>query len=102
MSPLDSPGFAAYLAARNQQRRDDVDAKWTALTGREQALVREAAVMGFVQGVRATAAPPPNPFPKDHEIVATVLDSVDPFADLYPTLASLGEVALEDVDHEHS
>lgn len=96
MSAPDSPQFAAYLAARDAQRREVVEAKWGALTEREQALVREAAVLGFVQGVRATSAAPPNPFPGDRDIVIGVLDAVGSFADLYPTLAALGEEADAD------
>jgi phenylalanine-4-hydroxylase len=77
-----------YLRHRNQFRVRRVDAMWEALTEREQALVRESAVMGFVQGVRL-APKTRSEWPRDHETVALVLDAVTSFGDQYPTLNAL-------------
>lgn len=45
-----------YVAARDQERAERVDRALAALTGRERALVREAAVMGYVQGAMYASA----------------------------------------------
>lgn len=83
--------LADYLAARQRRRRERAETMWGRFTAREQHLVREASVMGFVQGVRASGAAPPDPFPGDRDVVVEVLDAVVSFPDLYPTLAALGD-----------
>ena len=80
------PALLDYFANRHAQEAMLTDQAWAALTPREQALVREAAVMGFVRGQfygteRRT--------PKDSAIVRDVLTEVRGFADLYPTLNGL-------------
>ena len=77
--------LGAYFAARSADRAAKAVAKWEALTTREKALVREAAVMGYVQGQRAYDSD----VPRDAEIVAQTLIATDSFADLYPVLAAL-------------
>lgn len=79
-------GMAAYLQARDQQRSARVAKMYESLTERERLLVKEAAVMGWVQGVRHHDAK----IPSDRDVVATVLDAASAFDDLYPTLANLG------------
>jgi hypothetical protein len=79
-------GLLDYFANRQAQESALTDQAWAALTPREQSLVREAAVMGFVRGQfygteRRT--------PKDSAIVRDVLTEVRGFADLYPTLNHL-------------
>jgi hypothetical protein len=71
--------------ASARQRRTDAEVKWAALTDREQRLVRDAAVMGWVQGKMAAEAA----VPYVTQIIITVLEAVASFPDLYPTLAGL-------------
>lgn len=80
-------GYLDYLAARDQQRVETVATMWDNLTEREQLLVKEAAVMGWVQGVRHHDQTIPN----NRDLVVKVLDAATSFDDLYPTLAALQE-----------
>jgi hypothetical protein len=58
------------------------------MTQRERALLREAAVLGYVIG--ATHGPYREGIPKDSAIVAEVLEAAEcSFPDLYPLLAAL-------------
>lgn len=82
-------GLAGYLTRRQAQRDRDTEAAWMRLSAREQLLVREAAVMGYVQGVRAAGSTNHTIIPPDRRIVDLVLGSVPSFTDLYPTLAAL-------------
>lgn len=77
-----------YLAVRDAQRDDRVNRALAALTDRERALVREAAVMGYVQGVGAARAKEFD-IPKDSEIVWRVIAGCQTFDDLYPTISAL-------------
>ena len=77
----------AMLAERQAERDRRTAGLWFALTERERALVREAAVMAYVHGGMSKPGPAPDPFPRDMAIVATVLDAVQSFEDRYPTLA---------------
>lgn len=72
-----------YLAERDRQRAERVHRVYETLTKREQRLVREAAVMGFVQGTRH-AGGFDVPIPPDRRIVAQVIDACFAFPDLYP------------------
>ncbi len=81
-------GLTDYLAARDQQRQERVEQQWSALSKREQRLVREAAVMGYVNGFRAS--PYRKDIPPDSTIVTEVLSAADAFSDLYPTLHRAG------------
>lgn len=85
MTMLD--GLTDYFAARQQERDKRVVDKWTGLSRREQRLVREAAVMGYVQGYLDGKVQKEHA--KDTAIVRMVLEAVDHFADLYPFLAAL-------------
>jgi hypothetical protein len=75
------------VAERQQERDRRTAGLWYALTPRERALVREAAVMGFVHGAMSKPGPPPDPFPGDMAIVSTVIEGAAWLADRYPTLA---------------
>ncbi|RKN40772.1 hypothetical protein [Streptomyces hoynatensis] len=72
-----------YLEQRAQQRADAVNAVLARLTDREQALAREAAVMGYAQGRRH---PEGEPHPTNSQVLAEVIDACLSFADLYPTI----------------
>jgi hypothetical protein len=82
------PDALLEMFAENQRQRDRrTAALWFALTERERALVREAAVMAYVHGGMSKPGPAPDPFPRDMAIVATVLEAVQSFEDRYPTLS---------------
>lgn len=72
-----------YLAQRDAQRAQGADELFAGLTDRERGLVHDAAVMGYVQGMRH---PQSQPIMRDHQIVALVVQECLAFADLYPTL----------------
>jgi len=83
------PDFIArYLEQRDASRRDAVAAILTGLTERELLLVKEAAVMGWVQGMRHHDLD----YPGDGNALITVVDACLAFSDLYPTIANHGEV----------
>lgn len=71
-----------YIAGRDAARATAVANTLTALTEREFLLVKEAAVMGWVQGMRHHDLPCPN----NLKILTTVVDACISFADLYPTI----------------
>lgn len=85
-----------YFAAREAERHEQVDRILEALSDRERALVREAAVMGYVQGTLDQRAQVP--FPKDSAIVWTVIDACRVHADKYPLL-SMTDTTEEPDDH---
>ena len=86
--------IGAYMDVRRRQRDEKHAQAVNRLTDRELLLVREAAVMGFVQGTRGGPYRT-GEFPKDHEIVRRVLDGMQSFPDLYPTFATLYEETEE-------
>jgi hypothetical protein len=74
-----------YFAAREAERNEQVNRVLESLTERERALIREAAVMGYVQGTldqRAGVA-----FPKDSAILWMVIDACRAHSDRYPLLS---------------
>lgn len=76
-----------YFEIRERHRADEIAAVLNGLTAREQALVREAAVMGFVRGAMFGAGGQKTPeIPRDSRIVAEVVGAVLSFPNLYPTL----------------
>lgn len=83
-------GLADYFAAREQLRIRAVHRRWDALSKREQRLVREAAVMGYVQGVRSQPGSHGATIPHDNEIVTRVIDACAAMRDLYPTIYRAG------------
>ena len=76
--------IARYLAQRDASRRDAVAAILTGFTEREFLLVKEAAVMGWVQGMRHHDLDHPG----DGNALITVVDACIAFADLYPTITN--------------
>jgi hypothetical protein len=82
-------GLLRYFQIREQQRADEIAAVLSQLTDRERALVREAAVMGFVRGARFGCD---QEVPRDSRILAEVIGACLSFPDIYPTIArSLGQ-----------
>jgi len=78
----------AYLAARDQARANATRATWDAMTHTEKRLFREAAVMGYLQGMwdhgNHDAKIPP-----DRVVVTAVIAAIHAFDDLYPFTAGL-------------
>lgn len=77
-----------YIASRDAQRADAVDAFLAALTNREQTLMRDAAVMGYVHGRQH---PRDADHPKDSAVLRLVIDACLTFPDLYPATAAVGQ-----------
>jgi len=91
------PALVAYLAQRDADRAAAVRGFLDALTDRERALMREAAVMGYVQGRRH---PQDDAHPKDAVVFAMVVDACLAFPDLYPaTNLVAAHSAPERTDH---
>lgn len=90
LSPAIAEGLVAYIAERDDWRAQQVRRRWSALSKREQRLVREAAVMGYVQGVRAVPGTYDFKIRPDREIVSMVIDACSSFPDLYPTICRAG------------
>lgn len=78
-----------YIAGRDAYRAKAVAQLLSGLTERELLLVKEAAVMGWVQGVRHHDLK----IPGDRQVLVTVVDACRSFADLYPTITN--HTALE-------
>lgn len=101
MVPTDQPEtpdlLSRYLQDRDAQNRARVARAWAALTAREQQLLREAAVMGYVQGARV---PQDAPIPADRDLVLTVISACQSMGDLYPLTASLGAHATPRSERE--
>jgi len=86
MSATDLPAdIVDYLAGRDTARTNAAADALMTLTPREFALVREAAVMGWVQGRRHHDLQ----MPADTLVAITVVDACRAFPDLYPTIAGL-------------
>ncbi|MEU1506468.1 hypothetical protein [Kitasatospora sp. NPDC005748] len=77
-------GLVAYFAQREAARLDAVADLLFGLTERERLLVKEAAVMGWVQGVRHHDLK----YPGDRQALITVVDACITFPDLYPTITN--------------
>lgn len=88
--PLPS-ALTDYFARRQQERQAQVQRMWSLLKPRDQRLVREAAVMGYVLGERFGLGRTvrDNDFPTDSDIVAQVLLACEGQGDLYPTFRRL-------------
>lgn len=70
-----------YFARRQQQRAGRINAFLANLTPREQALVEQAAVMGYVRG---TMAPKNAEIPLNKAILHDVVNACFTFPELYP------------------
>lgn len=77
--------YLAYLAKREQQRADAITDFLASLTDRERALVRDAAVMGYVRG---RMRPQDEPHPKDSAVLAEVVDCCLAITDMYPAIST--------------
>lgn len=75
-----------YLADRGAQRAADVQSILDALTVREQRLVMDAAVMGYVRGKMSGRD---DPIPKNDAILREVIDACQSFPDLYAVLTGV-------------
>lgn len=73
----------SYLEQRDAQRANAVTAKLDALSDWERALVKDAAVMGYVQGMRH---PQGEAYPGDVNVVPFVIGECLAFPDLYPAI----------------
>jgi hypothetical protein len=65
------PALVTYFEARARQREQDIDTRLAELTPRERSLVRDAAVMGYVQGRLDERARVD--YPKDTQITRMVV-----------------------------
>lgn len=73
-----------YIAGRDNARATAVAGVLSGLTERERLLVTDAAVMGWVQGMRHHDLE----YPGNHRVVPMVVDACLAFSDLYPTLTA--------------
>jgi hypothetical protein len=94
-------GLVQHIANRDQQRADAVRQRLDELTPRERMLVHEAAVMGYVQGVRAVSGSWQQQIPADNSIVHTVIDACRSFDDLYPLLAGQPDALARRIVRNH-
>jgi hypothetical protein len=76
--------LVSYFAQRETARLDAVADLLAGLTERERLLVKEAAVMGWVQGMRHHDVK----FPGDRQALIAVVDACLSFSDLYPTITN--------------
>lgn len=82
-----------YLAVRDRQRAQEIDAALQRRTPDEVQLMREAAVMGYVQGTRASRD---EAIPKDLALLRMVVGACLAMPDLYPLIS--GYVPDEEED----
>lgn len=80
-----------YLAGRERARWDEANEMFETLSERERALVRDAAIMGFVQGSMAAGGISRESFPKDRVILRDTLLGCSEHKDLYPTIGTIGD-----------
>lgn len=88
-------GLLDYLTKRQNQRDADVARVWLALTKRERKLVREAAVMANLLGMRR-AGQFREPPPADSAVVVEVISACLAQSDLFPTLAKVLRKTIEE------
>jgi hypothetical protein len=88
--------LTGYLTDRDRQRATEVADALNALSERERRLFQEAAVMGWVQGMRAAQAGDRDPgdFPKAPIVVAACLS----MPDLYPVISRYVPPSEDDDD----
>jgi hypothetical protein len=88
--------LVTYLADRDAERADHVQAFLASLTHYERGLVHDAAVMGYVQGLMRDRS---EGVPKDSQTIALVIDACFAFPDLYPTVNSDPEERSSSVEY---
>jgi hypothetical protein len=72
-----------YLEQRDAARAKEVTDFLESLTDRERALIRDAAVMGYVRG---RMHPDSEPHPKDSAVLAEVVAACQAISDMYPAI----------------
>jgi hypothetical protein len=82
-APALPESLVAYLLERDNQRADAVTAFLASLTDRERALVKDVAVMGYVQGLMR---PLEGGGPRDGQILTLVVDACLALPDQYPAV----------------
>lgn len=95
-APALPEALVGYFATREEQRFTATMQMLTDLTERELKLVREAAVMGWVQGQRHAD----EAIPKDRQILFRVADACRAFPDLYPAITGWTPADDEDCGGE--
>jgi hypothetical protein len=75
--------LVSYIEQRDAARVDAVNAALAKLTDRERALVKDAAVMGYVRG---RMHPDGEDHPKDGQVLVEVIDACLAHPDLYPAV----------------
>ena len=83
----------SYLEERDAQRVDAVSTVLASLTDRERALIRDAAVMGYVRG---RMHPQDEPHPKDSAVLVEVVDACLAITDMYPAINATQEQEAPD------
>lgn len=83
--------LGAYFAVRQQQEARRVAAVWSAMTPREQKLVREVAVMASVRATMRCGSR--EQVPPDAQVVTDAISACLHMEDLYPTISRLERVA---------
>ncbi|MGW3428920.1 hypothetical protein ACWDHW_13330 [Streptomyces melanosporofaciens] len=88
----DLPDFLVnYMDRQLARRAVAVNAALASLTDRERALIKDAAVMGYVRG---TMHPKGERVPKDGEILAEVIDACVAFPDLYAAINAVSRQGI--------
>jgi hypothetical protein len=82
-----------YLIKRDQAHADRIAAVWSEFTEREQGLVKDAAVMGWIQGAQCARAG--EGWPGDWVAVPTVIGACLGNPDFYPTITGSGPAEPE-------
>jgi hypothetical protein len=75
-----------YHLKRDQERADQITAVWAEFTEREQGLIKDAAVMGWIQGAQRVS----EGWPGDWVAVPTVIGACLGLPSLYPTITGHG------------
>lgn len=75
-----------YLAVRDRERAREIDEALERRTTDELVLMKEAAVMAYVQGMRAGMGRDV-PIPKDWALLRMVVGACLAMPDLYPAIA---------------
>lgn len=88
--PAIPEALARYLAERDGQRADAVRAFLAALTDRERALIRDFAVVGYVQG---RMHPQGEAHPTDSFVLNLTVDACLAHRDLYPAVNAISEAS---------
>lgn len=91
------PRFHTYISNRLQAHEVAVAELFEGFTPRERLLIKEAAVIGFVEGVRSRKATVDI---GDREILYRALNGALGAADLYPTLTGHEDEADEGEDDD--